>query len=532
MAEAPPPPPEAPEGPRGPPGRHKFLTISNLEYVLYSPKGCAVELKLPRDRAPYIAWWDRHGSRLLRSGFIIRIFGQAEMGKMEEGGEDGLYHIQLYYEDVREAPTFEDIDALFELKPWQRKIFTAGNPYASGMYCNKAKSRMPGAQKFCFGGLPPEGTFPGYERRGGKRAGAGRPADPVDEQGHKRSRGGWHKKVMEMVTAGCTFQQLIVNPEILYDIKPSYQLAQSLHRMHDVPDYQMRPGRKMYVFWLWGASKSGKSTELTDWCVRNGRKWYKLKPVKGKFFEWWQRTKGDENTLILDDFDGQCWFRDLINLMDPTDTLGDVKNSDAVLRFNVILISSPVHPRDCMFFFDNAMKRRKMKDPVNEIAHFLNRFFWGGIYFWTRFPERHCICMIDREKTFLEEWVAAFTKGEETEHLKMKTCSELWLPSPTRYEEAQAYGYHPCNPPPPDAPAWDPSDPVHLLHQPHIPPMDDIVNPKWLPYGPKSPLEIRAEEVENLLRGLVLNDQGVWVAPPLPPPPFFPPEIRPFYEVD
>jgi hypothetical protein len=530
MAEAPPPPPG--DGPRGPPELHRFLTISNLEFKLYSPKGCAVELKLPPDRAPYLQWWRDHGTRLILSGHIIRLFGNPEMGKPDEEGNDGLYHLNIYFEWAGNvAPTWDEIDALFDLRPWQRNHSVAGNPRASATYCQKAKSRMPGGEKFSYGEMPPEGTFPGYERRGGKRAGAGRPPQS-EEQASKRPKGGWHKKVLELANAGCTFEDLLLNPDVLYEIKPSYQLVQTIHRFKDRPDYRMRPDRKMHIFWMWGASKSGKSHELYDWCERNGRKPYKLKPVDGKFFRWWQRTRGDEDTLIVDDFRGDCWFTELINLFDPTDTLGDVKGLDAVLRFKVILISSPVHPRDVMFYFDSTQKRRKMQDPVNEIAHFMNRFNDGGIYMWTRFPERHCVCHDDRELEFWREFWDLGARGQENSHLKMKTCREFWQPSPKLFDEAQAYGYHPCNPPPPDAPAWNPADPEHQRHQPHIPDWADIVQPKWPQFGPKSPLEIRAEEVENLLRGLVLNDQGVWVAPAPPPPPFFPPRLRPFYEPD
>lgn len=516
-------------GPRGPKTRHKIVTVSRLEYTDYSPKDCAPHLKLPVNPRLYQLYGERMAPFWRACGFVVRLRGQAELpAVLRWDNVDGpLHHWQIYWEDTREDPTMEEIYEILQVKRWMVHFESCSNPRAAANYCSKASKRMPGTSLVSIGGLPPEGRFDNEHNfpRGGARPGAGRPPSGVDTVVEKRKRNmEWSGKVLELVHSGVTFQQVIEHPDVLADISPSFGLARALYDMNDTPDYRLRPDRKVHAFWLHGPSRCGKSFEPASWCERHNIPFIRLKPVKGMFFQWWSRLKGNERAVICEDFDGQCWFRDLITLMDPCDSIGDVKNRDAVLRLKYFFFTSPRHPRECEFYFDSSMKRRKMKDPVEEVAHLLNRFEHGGIYMWTRFPERPCICYEQRKRELDARKIELANSGMEgAESIRMKTCVEYNSIHGADCSMAAAYGYAPCNPKPIDEPEFWAGDPVHQIHQPHIPPPHEIECPTLRFFGPKTQRQILEEDTNNLIRGFLAepDDEGhlLWSPPPRPLPP-------------
>lgn len=496
-------------GPRGPPTRHKIVTISRLDYRDYSPNGCAPHLMIPDNPATYVEYGRRMEPHWRSCGFVVRMSGQYEVPCVLYFCKDKvpLHHWQIYYEDEREDPSIAELYALFDVRPWQIHFETCGNPKAASLYCSKASKRA-GGDLVRIGTHPPEGRFEGFEKRrnghGGAREGAGRPSG---EPAAKKPRSDWHKQVVALSQrVGTTFEEVIQDPTVLYALPPSLMLARMLFNIYDVPNFAISPDRKMYMFHIHGPSKCGKSHEADDFMKRNNIKYMKLRPLNGLFFKWWERLKGNEEGVVLEDFDGQCWFRDLINIADPTDQIGDAKHTSVILRLRFIITTGPCHPRDFRFFFDSPTKRRKMISPIDEIAHLMNRYQHGGIYMWTRFPERPCICYNKRGEAFakasLDEMASALIEDREAITIKFKTCEEFNGVG----DMAAAYGYAPCNPPPPDEKDFSPADPIHQIHQPHLPSREWLLNPTHPVFGPPTESEVRMQTIENLLKGLIFDD--------------------------
>lgn len=519
-------------GPRAPKTRHKIVTLCRLEYMDYSPKNCAPHLKLPVNPQLYKEYGERMEPFWRSCGFIARLKGQAELPETHHWDSvDGpLHHWQIYWEDERPDPSLQDIYELLHCKPWQVHVESCSNPIAAARYCSRANKRLPGTSLISIGTLPPEGRFDNERNfprsnQGGARPGAGRPPSAAESAADKRKRNmEWSAKVLELARSGITYQQVIETPEILAEIQPSMGLARLLYELNDTPDYRLRPDRKVHAFWIHGPSRCGKSFEPAAWCERHNIPFVRLKPIKGMFFQWWSRLKGNERAVVCEDFDGQCWFRDLITLMDPCDSIGDVKGRDAVLRLKYFFFTSPKHPRDAEFYFDSSMKRRKMKDPVEEIAHLLNRFDHGGIYMWTRFPERPCICYQERDINLRIRKMELILAGQEgCESLRMKTCIEWNAAHGADCSMAAAFGYAPCNPRPIDEPEFWAGDPVHQMHQPHIPAPHEIDCPPLRYFGPKTQKAALEEDLDHLIKGFLAqpDDEGrlLWSPPPPPAPP-------------
>lgn len=399
-------------GPIGPRRRYNIMTVSRLEYHDVSPKSFPVGTPLrPYDPELYLRWHLTIPQAAL--DLLVCISGVAEIGA------GGHHHVQVFLWDTREKPSVAAIKRMFSnLKSWQIHVgdkdgnLGLDNPYAGHVYCTKDENwrdkrgnpdtgrRMPGAEPFIFGTVPP----PGQIQRGGSEGRArAAPAPYSRPEANAAGRAVIRQAISlleqpqdnnlsvgQQFIAECrrmsknTMRELLHSPIIANNLPPSLGLLQVCKSEFDQPDTSWDPSRKRRIYCIWGFAGAGKTTGIKKWCEDNGISLCLAMRVDGLYGRWFQKYDG-QRAVLFDDFSGNMVdFWTWLSLCHNEEETVNVKNKDTTWRPEYVFFSSNIHPQDWRWYFGEVRNRMNMYDTAAHHDPFWRRFDNGGIYYWCK----------------------------------------------------------------------------------------------------------------------------------------------------
>ncbi len=380
------------QGPIGPRTRHKRFVVVNLEYPDYNPSDPPAEFARvplrPANPALYLEYMQHmvHKDKIICAGF------------QPEVAAGGLHHIQGFYTDTRKKPTYiqpRDVWGFrgVPLQSWQYRSYDCDNPIGAWNYSVKGPDyrdpatglpdtgkRMEGGYPRTFGMPPP----PGPIARGGHRDGSGRGADGAPGGGKRKADDvdmvAWAKHIEEMGKQKKTKREIYTDPKIISALKPSQNLLETIHRLHDRPA-DPDPNYRRRVVILVGAGGSGKSYRVREYCRVNGISLWEAPAQKDGYGGFFQRYAGEKAALFEE---GHSWisFEAFLRATQDQESLQDQKHGDCVFRPDFIFITTNRHPEKWLWNFAGEKKARPLRDYDEEKKPFYRRLDWGGIFHW------------------------------------------------------------------------------------------------------------------------------------------------------
>lgn len=246
-----------------------------------------------------------------------------------ERGQSGTPHFQGY---VYLAGRGKTLSAIKKLSPRANFRIARGTAEQNVAYCSKGDGRIAGP--WTMGTVPHQGARNDLEH------------------------------VCELLSKGSRISTVASSAPVVF-VKYHRGLGQYAAL---VASKAMRPKPRMY--YIWGPTGTGKTTEVRD-CFHDI--FYKNIKTSKTSPDWWDGYDGHE-TIVWDEFYGNCSWSFLLKLDDDTPLCGEVKGGFIYLKPKDVIFISNVPPQEC---FPNLYREdpRKFSALVRRLLCFHKKGF-------------------------------------------------------------------------------------------------------------------------------------------------------------
>lgn len=160
------------------------------------------------------------------------------------------------------------------------------------------------------------------------------------------------EEVSEMLKKKKSLKEIVENFPVVY-----IKYHKGIEKMQNIlmPQRTTRP----IVTWLWGKTGVGKTYKAV-----NSHKDYYIKPKS----KWWDGYTQQE-CIIIDDFDGDWPYRDLLRVLDTYGYQGQTKGGHVEINSPFIYITSEYHPNHFWTDSEYSQMIRRIANVQEVVAH-------------------------------------------------------------------------------------------------------------------------------------------------------------------